>query len=296
MDLSVSELVGGLATQIPDNAGQNLSLLRRSELGWGGLTYVAGPPVKRLRDQSGDLFDGFFSVLHVVEPIYGVEHAKDTTGVVRSEDHSILRAHAQSRPHPAHLERRLTRLLAWLRSCGIACSRIFGDLLVERLHELDGVDAEIHKRSDRHAVAGSEETQQQVLGSDVLVTQVSSLDRGQSCETFGQPWCELPFGSHRVGLGLCLDCVFVGSRSSRHPRPLAVEADAWGHDGPDLPSEILVGHPKTAQDGTAHVVIGFDNPEKQVLGTGVIVVEEECLVSHLEKHSTGSVGEIAVHA
>lgn len=78
------------------------------------MTCLAGPPEKRFRNQSRDLFDGLVTVLGVVQPLYTVEHAKDTSGVIGREDDSILGAHAGLCPLLAHLEGGLTLLFVWL--------------------------------------------------------------------------------------------------------------------------------------------------------------------------------------
>jgi hypothetical protein len=53
--------------------------------------------------------------------------------------------------------------------------------------------------------------------------------------------------------------------------------------------------PKRRRTRTSYLVIDLDNRNKQVLGTGVIMVKKKGLASHLQEHPAGAVSEASVH-
>src|ERR1700729_458173 len=166
---SIAELVCGLATQSLQDACQNPTFLVRCEWSRGRLAWVPSSAGERLREGSRDCFHDVCVVRRIVEPRNAVKDTEDSRRIVGREDDSVLGPHTGVGPHALHFERCPTFLFTRFRSGRIDGCRVLGDLLVEGPREVARLGTEIPKRLDCDAISRSQESEQEMLGSDMIV-------------------------------------------------------------------------------------------------------------------------------
>src|SRR6266516_3147849 len=146
--------------------------------------------------------------------------------------------------------------------------RLVGEELDDRLPRPRAADAEFGEHLGADALAFADEAEEQMLGTDVVVVELQRLAQRQLHDLLG---------TRRKG-----------------DVPARLVLTGFDHRL-DLVADHLQGHAEALERPRDHALPLMDQPEEQMLGTDVVVLEEACLLLGEDDRPASGLGEAFEH-